>query len=163
MNRKSESPQIRAINDMRVKKKLVAWLEDLDDAVLILSTEERVKEGLEDEDIYRLFTLTERMMKIKEFSPIRGRLDNDPDTWRVEDRPVEDIDIQRANKLYSHIEKLKELYGSDNLIGMERILKQMTHQFPEWKDKVNEAEKRSISRIEEVLESEWRDREDSGL
>ena len=155
-NRKSESPKIRAINDMRVKKKLFAWLEDIDDAILILSTQERIKEGIEDEDIYRLFTLAEKMMKIKGFSPIQGRIGDNPDTWKVGGRPVEDIDIQRADKLYSYIEKIKELFGSDDLIGMERQLKQMIIRYPQWKYKADEDEKRSILRIEEALGSGWR-------
>ena len=66
MNR-SKEPHTRATNDGRVKRKLAAWLKNINDVFVILQKlpENQLKDALDEEDIDKLYSIIGEAMKIK--------------------------------------------------------------------------------------------------
>jgi len=156
--RETDIPKTRAINDMRVKKKLVAWLEDSYDALLILQKIplESFKDGLSDIDVYRLLTIVESIMTIKQFTPVAGK-SLELGEWMAEGynttRPANSVDIARSVLIDEHITTLKWFFGDKNPVSDAVAYAKWTEN-PKWKDRFSESE-RAIAKAngERVLSS----------
>jgi hypothetical protein len=147
----ADDKKIRAANDIRAKKKLSSWLKNIPDVLLILDKlpEDYIREVLVDNDIFKLFKLTEKVIHIKDFTPIDGRLVDE--SWIGHNGEVGDLDIWRASKLQSHIKKLIEFNGHRNpLIDMEIFEQKEKHS-----DLYNltEEERRGAARVRRAIES----------
>jgi len=70
MNRSLE-PSIRAANDARVRRKLSAWLKNINDVFIILQKlpEDQLREVIEDEDLDKLYSIIGEAMRIKSHYP----------------------------------------------------------------------------------------------
>jgi hypothetical protein len=70
MNRSLE-PNIRAANDARVRRKLSAWLKNINDVFVILQKlpEDQLKEVISNEDLDKLYSIIGMEMKIKNYYP----------------------------------------------------------------------------------------------
>lgn len=92
--RDTDPPKIRAMNDMRVKKKLRAWLDDGFDALEIFQSlpSDRLKEEFSDDDVNLLFKLSEKLMNILGFWGIKGSITNRA-SWRVTPRRYDEFGI----------------------------------------------------------------------
>lgn len=159
-NRLGIDSQERASNDARVRKKLAMWLkEDLDDVYLILDNlpEDQLKRVFKDDQIFRLFTLVETMMKIKDFRAIYGGL-NDPDNWKVLNHPgesepnrsAEDQDVLRGWNLNNHIDNLHAFYGHESPFTNLALLLKMDAD-EELRARVTPEERKGLERIRRVL------------
>jgi hypothetical protein len=119
-NRESEKdPKIRAINDMRVKKKLRNWLKGIDDVSLIFRClpDQKLNKELEDHYIFGLLGLASQAMSRSNFGPIEG-IAGDPDKWilPLSDRSANKEDVRRALVLYSHMQQAAAFLGNHNPI-----------------------------------------------
>lgn len=80
--------------------------------------EDYIREVLSDNDIFKLFKLTENAIDIKDFTPIDGRFVDEK--WIGYNGEVGDIDIWRADNIQHHIKRLIEFNGYRNpLVEME--------------------------------------------
>jgi hypothetical protein len=123
--------QVRASNDLRIKKKLSLWLEeDLEDIRLCLRymPNDRLKKMIKEEHIFALLGLVEELLAIKEFHSIYGDF-RDPANWGITDacgesrgwrsdykslKKASDLDIWRSVLLNDHISALRGFLGSNN-------------------------------------------------
>jgi hypothetical protein len=117
--RETDPPKTRAINDMRVKKKLRAWLDDGFDALEIFHAipEDKLKEELTDRDIYQLLTLARYILVARRFMAIQGELEK-PDGLEAigydVTRPADSTDIARSVFVDFHVNQLKIFVGPNN-------------------------------------------------
>ena len=160
VNRSTQTPRERATNDMRVRKKLSAWLKNASDVqkILINLPEDQIRDISTDEDIYQLLNLTEKLVTIRKFYPIEGPQEK-PELWRLVidgkfDRLATDKDIARSEKLNKAINKILAHFSSmipapvtsfpllmDGLRGQPGII-------------ISEGLERAITRIKHALEQE---------
>jgi len=141
----------RAANDIRVKKKLAAWLKNIPDVLLILDKlpEDQIREELSDKDVFDLFKLTDASMGILNFSPIDGRIWDE--RW-ISSQPggATDLDIWRSWHTYNHVGKMYDYLGHKNPIidfdNLEPLEKE-----PEFRDKLTKDERRGIDRIRRAI------------
>lgn len=79
MNRPPE-PNIRAANDARVRRKLSAWLKNINDVFIILQKlpEDQLKEVIGNEDLEKLYSIIGMGMRIKGYYPPAL------DQWRID-------------------------------------------------------------------------------
>jgi len=118
--RDTDDKKIRAANDIRAKKKLSAWLKNIPDVLLILEKlpDDQIRDVLADNDIFKLFKLTEIAVDIQGFTPILGRLTDEK--WIGHFGEVGDIDIWRASQLRRHMTRLDFFGGNSGpMIDME--------------------------------------------
>ena len=101
----------RSANDARVRKKLLAWLKNIPDVLLILNKlpEDQIRDVFPDNDIFKLFKLTEKAIHIKDFTQIDGRIMDE--RWIGYNGEVTDLDIWRSGNLQHHIRNLIEFNG----------------------------------------------------
>jgi hypothetical protein len=154
-NRESEDPKIRAVNDARVKKKLIAWLDDATDALEILRNipSDRLKDDLIDIDVYRLLTIAEDIMRARRFMAIKGESEN-PDEWEAVGydtaRPVNGTDIGRTILVNEHAEQLEIFVGPKNPVPWARQVFRVLSD-PEkstrWMDRFTPEEKEGVRRV----------------
>lgn len=146
----------RASNDVRIRKKLRSWLENLDDIALIdeyLPQDQVIKE-IADNHIYFLMGIARKFMEILKYYPIIGKADH-PESWKVlitqgVERPATDIDMSRALSIKKSIEDLMALHGESNPIDKVLLLSRMDSH-PELQDKITEAERRGLERLTEAI------------
>ena len=106
--RETDIPKTRAINDMRVKKKLRAWLDDGFDALEIFHAipEDKLKEDLTDADVYRLLTLVRYILVARRFMAIQGELEK-PAEWEAVGyditRAADSTDVGRSTFVDYHV------------------------------------------------------------
>jgi hypothetical protein len=111
----------RAVNDARVKKKLISWLGDAVDALAILRNipSERLKDDLIDIDAYLLLSIAEDIMRDRRFMAVKGKLEA-PSEWEAEGygitRPANNIDIARTSMVNDHVRELTCFVGGNNPI-----------------------------------------------
>lgn len=99
--RDMEDSKKRIANDARVKKKLSAWLNNLEDVSLILDNlpEEISSSAIEEINIYELLNIVGDSLKIKQFRKISGDAAK-IDTWQTApSRQAEELDIARTSIL----------------------------------------------------------------
>ena len=150
-------PRSRAANDIRVKRKLAAWLKNLADAELILEhlPENQTRNMIEDDIIYSLLYTVDRLMEIKKFYPVAGPIES-PDEWAAVigekiTKPAEDLDIWRSKQLGERLERLNRFIGDDNPICRALNLEKLERMG--LKDHLKENEKAEIRRLKQVYSS----------
>ena len=151
VNRRTQTPRDRATNDMRVRKKLSAWLKNVPDVLLILEKlpDDQIRDVLTDNDIFQLFRVNERLVDIKGFTPIIGRLTDEK--WIGHFGEVGDLDIWRAFQLHQHITRLGLFSGNGGpMIDMEIFEQKEKH--PDLYT-ITEEERRGAARVRRAIES----------
>jgi len=98
MDRKDKSNV--AVNDARVRKKLSNWLKTLDEVFLIFNhlPEEQSRSVVTKENAFGLLCLAARAMKIKDFHPVDGNV-NDPYNWDIDFDRCRPLDFEKFNAL----------------------------------------------------------------
>lgn len=129
----------RNTNDVRVKKKLTAWLDSLEDISLILkhmpSDQWRnIAPSLKDEHVIVLFKLSEKLMGVLGYYGIEWSED-DPSAWVVtragfderglpiaakDPRPVTERDIKQSLIMGDHELVLKRHRTGDKIIAFDK-------------------------------------------
>jgi len=100
VNREDKTKQ--PVYDARVRKKLSNWLKTLDEVFLIFNSlpEEQTSSVVTNENAFELLCLAVRALKIKDYFPVDG-LVNDPYSWKVEYDRCKPLDYKKSNsKLY---------------------------------------------------------------
>lgn len=149
LNGRSEmkDKKARAANDIRVKKKLSAWLKNIPDILLILNRlpADQIREVLSDNDVFRLFKLTETAMSTLNFSPVDGRIWDE--RW-ISSKPggATDLDISRSYYTYEHVKEMYDFLGHRNPVIDFDHLNPLEND-PDFRDKITEEERRGIERI----------------
>ena len=125
-DREGQNSKDKATNDMRVRRKLAAWLDDMRDATLILKClpNDQLVGLIRDWNIYLLLAIVDDAIKIKKFYPIEGEPDKfeewkavieyEKRTGEKTVRPAEDIDITRGLMLVHLIKNLKQHVGPNS-------------------------------------------------
>ncbi len=154
--RRPRDAKARASNDVRIRKKLRTWIHDLDDVALICEylPEDQLNKEIVDNDVYFLTGIARSFMKALKFSPIVGRVDH-PEEWKTQtdtgaERPVTDEDIDRSLAIKKIIDDIMVYHGQNNPIDSVLILSKMAAN-PELKSKLNEANHKSLKRVEDAL------------
>jgi hypothetical protein len=152
INRKeTEDKKVRAANDIRMKKKLSAWLKNVPDALLIIENlpEDYIRETVSDNDLFKLLKLVETGMHILDFSPVGGRIWED--RW-IGSRPggATDLDISRSVDIYRHIQKMYDFIGHGNPVIDFCNLDPLDRD-PDFHDKVTAEERRGLDRIRQII------------
>lgn len=128
INRAAHDRQTLSDNDLRVKKKLEAWLDSIKDIRLILRSlpEDITRDVLVDENAFDLLSIAAEMMKLQKFLSISGKVDK-PDEWQARGygivRQAEDKDIGRSLILDSHIRDLVVFTGEKYTGGRNPAIK----------------------------------------
>ncbi len=137
--RNSLDPHTRNTNDVRVKKKLTAWLDSLEDISLILkhmpSDQWRnITPSLKDEHVIVLFKLSEKLMDVLGYYGIEWSED-DPRAWVVtragfdergfpiaakDPRPATEKDIKQSLIMGDHALVLKRHRTGDKIIAFDK-------------------------------------------
>jgi hypothetical protein len=123
----------RTTNDVRVKRKLSAWLKGFGDVFLCLHQlpKDQLQRILKDELVYLLLAMAIEIMKVKGFRPIVGDVMH-PEEWKTENPvkwevirggasstvdifyPITNVDIVRSEYLTSPISKLYKMLDLSN-------------------------------------------------
>jgi len=108
-----------------------------------------MRDVLSDNDIYRLFKLTEKSMNALSFSPVDGRIWDE--RW-ISSQPggATDLDISRSYYTYEYVKEMYDFLGRRNPVidfdNLERLERD-----PEFRDKVTQEERRGIERIRRAI------------
>lgn len=126
LNRDSLDRHTRVTNDVRVRKKLLDWLKEVDDVLLVIDKlpKDSIQKTIDDKPIFDLMYSAINLMKAKDFRPITGEIGN-PESWHrvvkkdsmFEDSiktPATDADIVRSARLYLLESMLEGMLESDN-------------------------------------------------
>lgn len=143
----------RAANDSRAKKKLVAWMDNIEDVELILENlpQEVTKEAIRESDIYRLISVMSDSLRVKNFRRVSGAI-NDSASWQTTPlRPAEDIDIARASILALMLESVGRYLGSDNPV-VHAVALSKFYADPQLQKRLTDAEKKSVEKCVEATE-----------
>lgn len=141
----------RITNDSRVKKKLAAWMDNMDDVELILENlpQEVTKDAISESNIYQLISIVSDSLRVKDFRRVIGAI-NDSDSWQTApSRPVEDIDIARAAILAIMFESMGRYLGSDNPV-VHAVALSKFYADPQLKNRLTDAEMRSVEKCIEA-------------
>jgi hypothetical protein len=161
----------RTTNDMRTKRKLSAWLNDIIDAQLIIGglPADQTRNLISDMHINVLFLVLAAMMRARDFRPMEGKID-EQSKWKVvslrgliptvggekpedlnpPDRPVEDIDIYRAWWIRFNINILEQFVGQNNPINEFGALNE-AYNNERLRSRLTEGETEGIIRIAQAL------------
>jgi hypothetical protein len=121
VNRAAYDRQTLSDNDLRIKNKLKAWLDDIKDIRLILRNlpEDLTRDVLIDEHVFDLLCIATEIMRLQKFLAISGEV-NKPEEWQARGygivRLAEDKDIGRNLVLNSYIRDLV-VFAGENFIG----------------------------------------------
>jgi hypothetical protein len=156
-NRDSDETTKKA-NDARVRKKLAAWLKNIDHIILILDNlpEDQIREVSADDDIYKLLFAASKLLNFKKFYPVKGN-NEVPAEWYVVDgegrkiRNVSDEDIRRADALGKALNRLNNYYktGPDNPVYMSRFYDEWKNH-PAFEGRINKRTLAGIKRVNEA-------------
>lgn len=108
VNRAAHDRQTLSNNDLKIKKKLEAWLDDIRDIRLMLRNlpEDLTRDVLTDENAFDLLSIGSEIMRLQKFLSVFGEIDK-PEDWQARGygiiRLAEDKDIGRSLILNSHI------------------------------------------------------------
>jgi hypothetical protein len=140
----------RAANDIRVRKKLAAWLKNIPDVLLILEKlpKDQTNAVLSDEDIFTFFNLTEKAIHVRGFSLIEGRISWPK--WSGYSGEVTDLDIWRSWHLHKHIHKLLDFHGHRNPLWDWDVLHPMEED-KHFRERISPEELRGMERIKHAL------------
>jgi hypothetical protein len=167
LNRPTDSRD-RATNDVKVRKKLAAWLKDLPDMALVFQylPKKQLRKELNDFDAFNFMDFAMRTMDCLDFNPIFGDIGS-LNMWYVpspdgEQRPPTDQDIERAAWLSLTIEQLKNFYGNKNPVGAAMDLN-LIYDHPRTRGRLTEGEIASIEKVNQVMSKyKYPKEEDSG-
>jgi hypothetical protein len=163
-----EDKKTRAANDVRVKKKLEAWLKNVPDVLSILKylPEDQKRTVINDMDIFALLEVTENMLSIKEFHSIYGDFP-DQANWGITDtcgdsrhyrvdpkslKKTSDLDILRSLFLSDHLEKLHGFLGCNNPVEQFALTKQLEAK-PGFQEYVTEGVRAGLDRVQQALKN----------
>jgi hypothetical protein len=146
----------RTTNDIRVKRKLAAWLENISDVMLILKhlPTDQSQRVITDDHIFHLLAIIDDAMRIDQFAPVEGDIEN-PEKWVAGKRPARELDILRAYRLHDPLQFLSRFYvkpGSTNPIDKISLLMMMKAD-PRYKARINDAELKGLTIIEKALKT----------
>jgi len=116
INRSGYDRQTLSDNDLRIKKKLNTWLDDIKDVRLILRNlpEDLTRDVLIDEYAFDLLYIAAEIMRLQKVLSISGEVDK-PEEWQARGygivRLAEDKDIARNIILHSHLRNLAVFAG----------------------------------------------------
>jgi hypothetical protein len=157
------NPHTRNTNDLRVRRKLKAWLDDIKDIELILDSLpiNQINKAINKITPIYLLSLAYAMKNVNR-NVIFGELEY-PDTWKVldmgkskgwqDDRDVEDLDIVLSLRMLFLIQALAFTAGADANLTMPFSLPNpivsaiRLTEIPNIKNRLTEGEKKGIERI----------------
>ena len=159
----------RTTNDVRVKRKLAAWLDNISDVMLILQhlPKDQSRRAITDDQIFNLLDIIGATMKIAQFAPVEGDIEV-LEKWMAGNQPATDIDIYRSYRLHNPLNLLLRFLtkpGGSNPIDKIGLLMMMRAD-PRYQSRITAAELRGLTRIEEALKTfgvefpEFQDSED---
>jgi hypothetical protein len=151
--RDMEDTKKRTTNDSRVKKKLVAWMNNMADVKLILENlpEDLSRSAIEEINIYELLDIIGDSLEIKQFRKVSVDAAN-PDLWQTApSRPAEELDIARTSLLaifYTGISR----YLSDGP-SLKSISLLPIYVDPTLQARLTDGEKRSVERCIDAVKN----------
>jgi hypothetical protein len=160
-NRDSLKTEIKAVNDYRVKRKLIKWLEDAPDALSVVSLlpNERLQKDLSDIDVYRLLNIAKHIMWAKKFMAVSGNKKENPDEWKAEGygivKPADSIDIARAVLISENLDDLHQFIGPDNPIPWARVVERILNNDDSdntWKERISPEEKKAVAKLKTAMD-----------
>jgi hypothetical protein len=153
LNRPSNSHE-RATNDVRIRKKLAAWLKDADDIQLIFEylPKEQLRKELSEDNPDFFLNLAIGAMRCLEIGRIEGKID-EPEEWIVvidekNKRLATDSDIINALGINSRLEPFEAI--SSPLLEEARFLDKMDKN-PKFHDRVTYSERKGIERVNKAI------------
>lgn len=174
MHRDAQNPHTRATNDLRVRKKLISWLSEIDDVMDILQylPQSQIDEVVTDDDIKDLRFIALSTATVKKFSPVIGEL-GEPERWKAVEvihplaqnwkrplieRPAEDQDIVRVFESIfdlSWLNKFANITTTAPQEGGNPIDKAINYanlySSPELIQRLTEGERKGIERINQAI------------
>jgi hypothetical protein len=161
----------RATNDVRVRKKLAAWLKDFTDMLLVFSKlpPEQLRKELSDSHVLSLSFFLRKSMEVLDYAPIIGEL-GEPEDWdkisnrkmwepRTPDRrhhaplePVEDADIGRNAILMDNLSFLKEFFADESNPIMDALKLVDFAEDPKLRGRISSNELQGLGKIKEAEE-----------
>lgn len=167
----------RATNDVRVRKKLAAWLKEFDDMTTIFLSlpPEQLRKELSDIHVHRLSLFFVKTMEVLNYHPIVGKID-DPDNWEVVidssnwiesrfehnrdriSRPVTNSDIERAGMLVPFFEEFKLFFGNNNPVVEASQLAELLDD-PKLRSRITKGEWKGIDRINAAMAETFFDKD----
>lgn len=162
-SRSSLDRHTRTTNDVRVKRKLAAWLKGMGDVLRILDNlpEDQIQDITNDQDIYRLLNIVNYLLYKRNFYPLYGEKDK-ADDWEVvidDDitRPAENLDIIRSSELEHYITQLRLFHGlENNPIGAVEFL-EMIDNHTDFRDRLTDDDRKSIKRLKQAREEFYKE------
>lgn len=160
-NRDSLKTEIKAVNDYRVKKKLIKWLEDAPDALSAVSLlpNEGMQKDLSDIDVYRLHKIAKYIMWAKKFMAVSDGKKENSDEWKAEGygiiRPADSTDIARAVLISENLDDLHQFIGPNNPIPRARSAERILNdEDPDntWKDRITPEEKKAVAKLKNAMD-----------
>ena len=148
---------IRTTNDVRVKKKLSAWLKGVGDVLKILDDlpQDQIRDITTDQDIYILFNIIQDLLLIRKYCPIEGKEDKSDDWQTVVDentkRPSDNLDIIRSSMLGYYIKNVRRFYGEDNPLGMVGLMEELDDN-PHFQGRLTDDDRKAIKRLKQARE-----------
>ena len=146
----------RATNDVKVRKKLRAWLRDLPDIALVFQylPKEQLRKELDDSNAFNLIDFGMQAMDCLNFNPIFGDAES-ANMWYVAlpdgaQRQANDQDIERSAWLSLTIGQLKNFYGERNPVGTAMDLS-LIYSNPRTRGRLTGGEIASVERVNKVM------------
>jgi hypothetical protein len=153
--RSSLDRHTRATNDVRVKRKLAAWLKGTGDVLRILNNlpEDQIRDVTKDLDIYMLLSVIPYLLRIRNFYPVEGEEDK-PDDWVIaidekNRRLATNQDVMRSVLLNTYISYIRPFHGENNPVAVVELLEKFDRH-PKYRDRVTDAERKSIKRLRQA-------------
>jgi hypothetical protein len=157
MKRDTLDRHTRSTNDVRVKRKLTAWMKNISDVRKILSNlpEDQIKDATHDSDIYFLFDIIENLLLKRRFYPLEGDI-RYPEDWQIvidedTERPAENLDIIRSSLLRHRILKLMSFYDMNDPVGLVETIERMSKD-PNIQNRVTDEDRKAIKRLNQAKE-----------
>lgn len=153
LNRPANSHE-RATNDVRVRKKLAAWLKEADDIKLIFDNlpEEQLRKEVSGDHFEFFLSLAIGAMKCLDIGRIEGKID-EPEEWAVvidekDKRLATDSDIIDA---LSHNDRLNVLKSLSSPVIEEALFLDKLDKSPKYHNRVTDSERNGIERVNKAI------------
>ncbi len=146
----------RATNDLRVKRKLSSWLDNLTDVALILEhlPDDKTRSAISDVNIYSLLYLVERMLEIKNFYPVVGPIGN-PAEWKViiddkTKKQAKEADVWRALQFGERLDSLNRFIGDGRESPISQALNLEKLRSMGMADRIKEDEMIGLDKLKQI-------------